>query len=311
MKKLLNEYKKLLNVDSIPKFLIKYLDVPSLIRLKDIDYFCGMNYASKNIYNFKEKITRYDHSLTTSLLIYKLTKDKKLTIAGLFHDISTPCFSHVIDYMNKDYEKEESTEEYTLEILKNDKLLLEYLKQDNISLEEISNYKNLSIVDTPRPKLCADRLDGIILNSISWTKNITKKDIKEILNNITIYNNETNEKEIGFTNKLTTKKVLKLNNEINKKCHSKEDKYMMELLALITKLSIENNIITYKDLYYETEPNILNKLNNTDNKEIKKLLIKFKTTSLSQIKDININNLKQRNISPLIRGKRIQNTINN
>lgn len=311
MKKLLNEYKKLLNVDSIPKFLIKYLDVPSLIRLKDIDYFCGMNYASKNIYNFKEKITRYDHSLTTSLLIYKLTKDKKLTIAGLFHDISTPCFSHVIDYMNKDYEKEESTEEYTLEILKNDKLLLEYLKQDNISLEEISNYKNLSIVDTPRPKLCADRLDGIILNSISWTKNITKKDIKEILNNITIYNNEINEKEIGFTNKLTTKKVLKLNNEINKKCHSKEDKYMMELLALITKLSIENNIITYKDLYYETEPNILNKLNNTDNKEIKKLLIKFKTTSLSQIKDININNLKQRNISPLIRGKRIQNTINN
>lgn len=305
MKNLLNEYKKLLNIDKIPEFLIKYLETPSLIRLKDIDYFCGMNYASKNIYNFKEKITRYDHSLTTSLLIYKLTKDKKLTIAGLFHDISTPCFSHAIDYMNKDYEKEESTEEYTLEILKNDKLLLKYLKQDNIPLEEISNYKNLSIVDTHRPKLCADRLDGIILNSISWTKNITKKDIKEILNNTSIYNNENNEKEIGFTSLKTAKKVLKLNDEINKKCHSKEDKYMMELLALITKLSIENNIITYKDLYYETENNILNKLNNTNNIEIQKLLIKFKTISFPQIKDIKIENLKIRTINPIVKGKRL------
>lgn len=305
MKNLLNEYKKLLNIDKIPEFLIKYLEIPSLIRLKDIDYFCGMNYASKNIYNFKEKITRYDHSLTTSLLIYKLTKDKKLTIAGLFHDISTPCFSHAIDYMNKDYEKEESTEEYTLEILKNDKLLLEYLKQDNIPLEEISNYKNLSIVDTHRPKLCADRLDGIILNSISWTKNITKNDIKEILNNTSIYNNENNEKEIGFTSLKTAKKVLKLNDEINKKCHSKEDKYMMELLALITKLSIENNIITYKDLYYETENNILNKLNNANNIEIQKLLIKFKIISLSEIKDIKIENLKKRTINPIVKGKRL------
>lgn len=305
MKNLLNEYKKLINIDKIPEFLIKYLETPSLIRLKDIDYFCGMKYASKNIYNFKEKITRYDHSLTTSLLIYKLTKDKKLTIAGLFHDISTPCFSHAIDYMNKDYEKEESTEEYTLEILKNDKLLLEYLKQDNIPLEEISNYKNLSIVDTHRPKLCADRLDGIILNSISWTKSITKNDIKEILNNTSIYNNENNEKEIGFISLKTAKKVLKLNDEINKKCHSKEDKYMMELLALITKLSIENNIIIYKDLYYETENNILNKLNNANNIEIQKLLIKFKTISLSEIKDIKIDNLKKRTINPIVKGKRL------
>lgn len=61
----------------------------------------------------KENITRYDHSLTFALLTWKCTKDKKATLAGMFHDIATPCFSHVIDYMNKDYENQESTEENT------------------------------------------------------------------------------------------------------------------------------------------------------------------------------------------------------
>ena len=99
-----------------PDFLNKYLKTPCLTRLKKVGYFCGMDYASKNIYNFKENITRYDHSLTVALLTWKCTKDKKATLAGLFHDIATPCFSHVIDYMNKDYENQESTEEYTEKI---------------------------------------------------------------------------------------------------------------------------------------------------------------------------------------------------
>ena len=53
-------------------------------------------------------------------------------MAGLFHDIATPCFSHVIDYMNNDYEKQESTEKKTEEILRNDKYLCECLDNDGI-----------------------------------------------------------------------------------------------------------------------------------------------------------------------------------
>ncbi len=160
---LYNEYLNLLIKNEIPNFLQKYLTVPSLIRLKNIGYFCGMDYASKHIYNFKEQISRYDHSLTVSLLTWKFTKDRKATIAGLFHDIATPCFAHVIDYMNKDYENQESTEEYTEEIIKNDEKLQKYLREDKLLSEDIINFKKYTIVDNDRPKLCADRLDGIIL----------------------------------------------------------------------------------------------------------------------------------------------------
>ena len=65
---LLSYYLDKLDYEKRPKFLDKYLRVPCLVRLKNIGYFCGMDYASKNIYDFKEYITRFDHSLTVALL---------------------------------------------------------------------------------------------------------------------------------------------------------------------------------------------------------------------------------------------------
>ena len=46
MKSLYNTY---LNLFTIPPFLEKYLNVPSLVRLKNISYLCGMEYASKDM----------------------------------------------------------------------------------------------------------------------------------------------------------------------------------------------------------------------------------------------------------------------
>ena len=132
----MNIYDYIDNICEIPDFLNKYLSVDILIRLKDISYFCGMDYASKYAYDFKCYISRYDHSLDVALIVWNLTHDKKATLAGLFHDISTPVFSHVIDYMNHDYVEQETTEAKTLEILMSSNGLKKCLKQDNISLYE-------------------------------------------------------------------------------------------------------------------------------------------------------------------------------
>ena len=170
-------YLTLLLDNNFPSFLVKYLKCPSLLRLRNVGYFCGMDYASKNIYDFGEYISRYNHSLDVALITYKYTKNKEAALAGLFHDIATPCFSHVIDYMNKDYETQESTEELTEEIIKNDTYLLNCLKKDNINVEDIIDFKQYTIVDNNRPKLCADRMDGVILTGAFWTKNIEREDI--------------------------------------------------------------------------------------------------------------------------------------
>lgn len=301
----LKYYLKKLGGSDFPQFLLKYLSCPSLLRLKEVGYFCGMDYASKDIYNFSEYISRFDHSLTTSLLVYRLTHDKKATIAALLHDIATPCFSHVIDYMNNDFEKQESTEEYTKEIIMNDIYLQICLKKDNINPEDVINFKKYSIVDNDRPKLCADRLDGIILTGIGWTKDITEKEIDKILNDIIIINNEDNEPEIGFRSIDIASKVLEVSNKIDEYCHTKEDNYMMILLGNIVKLAINKGYTSYELLFRLKEETLFNLLENKSDEELSSLITKFKTIKKEEISDIEVPNVKRRILSPLVAGNRI------
>lgn len=305
MKSIFKEYLEIIGCGEIPEFLKKYLNVPILLRLKNIGYFCGMDYASKDVYDFKEYISRYDHSMSVSLLTWDLTKDKEATIAALFHDVSTPCFSHVIDYMNKDYSNQESTEEYTYEILKSDKYLLDCLEIDNINIKDISDFKKYSIVDSNRPKLCADRLDGIILTGLFWTKDLKIDDVKNIISDVSLFINEFNEEEIGFRSEDIAKFVLEINKNIDIFCHSKEDNYMMELLASITKYAIDKNIINYKDLYLLDELELFNILYSSEDKLILEDLYLFKNIKKESIPDIDLPDVKVRDLNPLVNNKRL------
>ena len=300
-----NEY--LNSICKIPRFLNKYLEVPSLVRLKNIGYFCGMDYASKEVYDFRELITRYDHSLTVALLTWRFTHDKKATIAGLFHDVATPCFAHVIDYMNKDYANQESTEEYTEEIIKNDKELRRCLRIDKLKYNDICDFKEFSIVDNKRPKLCADRYDGLILTGYNWTKSIELSDILEFTDNLCLHMNEDNILELGFKDRNICSRVLKVSDEIDLICHSNEDNYMMELLADITRITISKNIIEYKDLYYLTEVELFDKIRNSDDDELLKLLDKFYNIKASEIPDTIMIDVKKRDLNPLCYEGRIKN----
>ncbi|MCI9247268.1 MAG: HD domain-containing protein [Clostridia bacterium] len=299
-------YLEQLHYKELPDFLIKYLQTPSLLRLKKVGYFCGMDYASKDIYDFSEYISRYDHSLTVSLLVYKLTKNKIVTLAGLFHDVATPCFSHVIDYMNKDYEKQESTEKYTERILRSDEYLKMCLQEDNIEMDDIVDFKKYTIVDNERPKVCADRIDGVILTGIGWTKNINNEDIKQIVDDLCIYRNEDNEEEIGFKKQSVVAKVLEVSKSIDIYCHSKEDNYMMELLAEITKLSIDKRYISYEELYLYQEEEIFSLWKEKKDKKLLELIQKFENIKKSDISIVNLPNIKIRDLKPIVNGKRVK-----
>lgn len=295
----MNIYHELLG--EIPKYLLQYLDVDSLNRLKKICYFCGMDYASKDIYDFKYRISRYDHSISTSLITAMFSNDKKEVIAALFHDIATPVFSHVIDYMNHDYNKQESTEEKTGEIIYSDKQLISLLKKDGISVDDIINFKKYSLVDLNRPSLCADRLDGIILSSLSWTKKIDLIDVKSILANLKIFVNENNDLEIGC-NYETAKYLVELEQEINNYCHSDYDNYMMNLLSILTKYIIDFNVIKYDDLYKLNEEEMFDIFEEFAKKDLyfDKLYYIFKNIKKEDIKLTKFPDVKKRVINPLI-----------
>lgn len=302
---LLEYYMRKLDYESRPEFLDEYLDLPVLKRLKDVSYLCGMDYASKDVYNFKEYISRYDHSITTSLLTWKCSHDKKMTLAALFHDADTPCFSHVIDYMNKDYLKQESTEQMKDYLLRNDAALNNLLYKDNINMDDIINFKQYSIVDTERPMLCADRLDGIILSGISWSKEVNKKCIDLLINSIEVYRHKGVD-EIGFNNLVAALLAIGINTNINELCHSKEDIYMMELVANIIKLAIRKGYISYESLYILGEKALLSILEETNDEQIIDMLDIFYNIKKKEIPDIVLPKIKVRTINPLVNNIRIR-----
>lgn len=291
----------------IPDFIKPYLESPSMQRLKGISFFCGMEHAPDELYHFNEKLTRYDHSLSTALITWRLTNDKKATLAALFHDIATPCFSHVVDYLNGDFENQESTEEFTDLVIKNDKVIVDLLNRDGYAISEIADFKKYSIVDLDRPGLCADRLDGLMFTGMVWTKHFSKEEIKIIVDGLCSYCNEDNKLEIGFSSRDAYLLVVFNSYCMNKYCHSNVDNYLMGLLKEITKLAIDNKVIEYEDLFKLREDELFNILENCNVIEVTDLLEKFRTIKYDDIpKEVSEGDMKKRVITPLINGVRVK-----
>ncbi|MCR5223578.1 MAG: HD domain-containing protein [Bacilli bacterium] len=291
-------------ISDIPDFLYKYLDLDIMLRLKDISVLCGMDNASKDIYNFKFYMSRFNHSLNVALITWRLTNDKTQTLAALFHDVSTPVFSHVIDYMNGDYVNQESTESKTKDVLLSSRILLDYLKEDNIDINNIIDFKAYSIVDLPRPALCADRLDNLIGGGMCWAKNVELSDAKSIIDNLTTCINESGQQEITLYSLELCKYLRYINNEINRLTHTQEDTYMMMLLASITRCLIKSSIISYDDLYKLTEPQIVYIIKqNLDIPELYRMWNTFRTiTKPVPMVDVKI---KEMSLEPYYKGRRI------
>lgn len=303
MKKQMNQYRKYLE-KNIPKGIKEYYKTPSLQRLMRIGYFCGMDYASPFIYNFKEYVSTYVHSITTAGITSLFSDDKKAILAALFHDISKPVCSHVIDYMNKDYERQESTEAYTKDIILSDELLVSLLKKDHIEPEEVIDFKRYSLVDLERPSLCADRIDGVLISSMIWSETLTLKEAKEILKSLKLYINEYGVEEIGFDSFEKAKIFYEQNKIINSLVHSSWDTYMMQLLADIVKLAIEEELLTYESLYYLTDDMLFKLLDFSSNPILRNKLTEFETKLKTDI-DYSNSSVKERIINPLVKGKRL------
>lgn len=289
----------------IPEFLKKYLTLDIVVRLKDISLLCGMEYASRYAYDFLFSVSRYDHVVNTALITWNLTHDKKATLAALFHDVGSPTFSHVIDYMNGDYKNQESTEEKTSEILLSSLELRDMLKIDNINIEDILDFKKYSVVDLSRPCLCADRLDNTITLGLTWTKDLKFKDIKRIIDDIYLSINEDGKQEITFKSRDVAIYFKVINDEINRLMHTNSDTYMMMLGADMIKLCLELNLFTYNDLFRLGEKEVIKIIVANLSKYPKLDYYWSQFTGIVDIPLIEQPDIKDKVVNPLVRNRRL------
>ena len=266
------KYYSILSKD-FPEFLNDYIYTPEMQKLDGINQICGGYWRKENIYDDMYSVLK--HSVGVALIIWNFTHDKKQTIAGLLHDISSPAFKHCIDFLNGDAEKQESTEEQTLEVIKSSKEIMNLLKRDNIQLEEISDYKIYPIADNETPKLSADRLEYTFMNGIYYKKVWNLSTIKEIYEDIQIIENEDNIPELGFNSIEIAEKFIDGASELWPLWVRSEDTITMYFFADIIKKMYNEKYITKNDLYQLSEQQIIDLIKNCKNKRISKSFNKF------------------------------------
>ena len=255
----MNQYLNIFIDNNYPDFINKYLTTSTLNRLKHITQFCGCDYT--NLYSPLFKYTRFDHSLVVAHMTWHFTHDKKETIAALLHDIGTPCFAHCIDYVFGDYINQEAAEKSIIEIINKDKKIQMFLKEDNLSIKDLDNYSNFQILENKSPKLCTDRLDGVLHTCYIWLHTHSLEQIKEVYDNMTILKNEEGNPEIGFNDIEIAEKFASMIFNYAKELQGNTDKFVSKYISEIVKLSVKRKLISLEALYTKKEEDLCNIFN--------------------------------------------------
>lgn len=302
----IREYLKILSPE-FPEWLLEYIYTPEMLRLDGIGMSCGTLYTK--VYNNKYFYSSLTHSVAVALIIWNFTRDKKQTIAGLFHDIATPTFKHCIDFMNGDSEHQESTEERTEQIIRNSKEIMKLLTRDNIKLEEVYDYHIYPIADNDTPKLSADRFEYTLSGGLYQIKVFELKDIEEYYNNITILKNEDGIDELAFKDMKICENFIHDISKLWPRWIEDEDRLCMQFIADIVKSMNIKKYITVDDLYKFSEQEILELIKNCDDNYIRNAFKNFQNATRDSVykSDIHNNKIyctsvkgKKRYINPLV-----------
>ena len=263
---LIKEYYGVLSED-FPEFLIDYIETPRMQKQDNISCSRGLYYSKMN--NIELWYSSLEHSIAVALVIWHFTHDKIQTLSGLFHDISTPAFKHCIDYMNGDYEKQESTEAFTKKLIVESKEIMSLLKRDNIPVEKIYDYHMYPIADNDTPMLSSDRLEYTLSNGLGQIKKIWDLDeIKKIYSDISIVKKEDGTPEMCFNTLEIAERFVEVMSELSILYMDDKARFGMELIAEIMKRMSELKLITVPDLYELSEKEMIEKIKKCDDYNI-------------------------------------------
>lgn len=302
----IKSYYKILSED-FPDFLNEYINTPEMLKQAKISVSCGTIYSK--MYN-QMWYSSLDHSIAVALIIWHFTKDKKQTLSGLFHDIATPVFKHSIDFMNKDYEKQESTEELTTKIISESKEIMTLLNRDGIKVEEVSDYHIYPIADNDTPCLSSDRLEYTLSNGLGATEKIwTLDDVKDIYDNIEIQKDEKGVEEVGFKDIAIAEKFVHTMSILSRLYRREKTLFTMQMLADIMKIMSDNNLINVAEMYNLSEKEVIERIEKCNVRNISNGFKTWKNATdilTSEVAPegkyfVNIEKVKKRYINPLVR----------
>lgn len=247
----------------IPDFLKDAAAVPEMQRLKDVGMNCGCEYTSFPLFcSLRENYSRYDHSVGTALLVWRFTGDRRQTLAGLFHDIATPCFAHVVDFMLGDAVRQEATEGRTREMIAQSAAIQALLSLHGFTTDDVADYHLYPIADNDGPKLSSDRLEYTLGNLVNYGRK-TRSEVRRMLEDITVLRNGDGEKELGFMGEEHAVSFAHAALDMGEIYVSDADRFSMQTLADLLKEAWKAGAISAEDLWRD-EKHLIEKLCRSD-----------------------------------------------
>ena len=215
---------------------------------------CGLEYTSFPLFKGNDSYSRYIHSVGVGEIVWRFTHDPKQALAGLYHDIASPCFAHVIDFLHGDYESQETTEIGTSEIIAKSKDIQDLLGFLSLKSEDVDDYHKYPVADNDSPRLSADRLEYTLSNALNLL-HLSYEEVQGIYNSIAVLPNG----ELGFTELEPAKRFGAIALSLGRIYCCDEDRYSMEVLARLIKKAIQADVLNENDLY-QKEPLLIAKL---------------------------------------------------
>lgn len=244
--------------ENVPEHISHISSCDIFARLKGIGMNCGCEYTDLPLFRDIAPYSRFDHSVGVSLIVWHFTKDLRASVAGLLHDISSPSFSHVIDFLNRDYLSQESTEAPTLDMIRSSDELVRILDGYGLAPEDVCDYHVFPVADNETPKLSADRLEYTLGNGLNYGFT-TERDVRRMYDDITVGTNEDGIDELAFTDPAVASEFSRLALSCSKVYVSDQDRYAMQILSEIVAGALERGTISLEHLY-EPEDRLIGRL---------------------------------------------------
>lgn len=302
----IKDYFKILEPE-FPEWLEEYIETPAMLKQQHISMTCGVYYTK--LFNCREWYSSLDHSIGVALIVWHFTHDKKQTLAGLFHDIATPVFKHCIDFLNGDYETQESTEDLTSEIIANSKEIQALLKRDGFTTADVDDYHKYPIADNDTPQLSADRLEYSMSNGAITYGVFDLSVVEELYSDLEVQKDEQGNDEISFKTKQCARKFVSWTSKLSIYYRNHACRYSMQMIADIVRGLNEDGLINRDDFYRLKESECIDIIKNSrfaKNWDIWAQATRAQASKEEPKEHYNIHHPgKVRYITPLVNGERI------
>lgn len=243
---------------SLPDFLVAAAQTPAMLRLKEVGMNCGCEYTSFPRFVNLPPYSRWQHSVCVGAIVWHFTLEPRQALAGLLHDIATPTFAHVIDFLHGDAMTQESTEAGTQEIIEDSQELQGILADLGFKTEDVCDYHLYPIADNPSPQLSADRLEYTLSNLVNYGFR-APADCRRYFDDLLVDTNEHGEVELVFQTHEIALGFASGALQCSRVYISDEDRYAMQALADLLRTAVHDRIIDEHD-FYGTEGRLIQKL---------------------------------------------------